>query len=153
MRKVYPVLEQFTANTPGSLIEKKSASVAWHYRTADAEFGRRQAHELRMLLGDALSNQPLEVVEGKKVVEVRLRGTGKAVVAHRVVTSPSDGSVVLAIGDDRTDEEMFAALPAHSFKVAVGIRSSSADHRLADHRAVRALLRHLVGSKSELVRP
>ncbi|HET9265791.1 MAG TPA: bifunctional alpha,alpha-trehalose-phosphate synthase (UDP-forming)/trehalose-phosphatase [Vicinamibacterales bacterium] len=144
MRRVYPVLEQFTANTPGSLIEKKSASVAWHYRMADAEFGARQAHELRMLLGDALSNQPLEVVEGKKVIEVRLRGTGKAFVAHRVVTAVAEPSTILAVGDDRTDEEMFAALPNEAFKVAVGMRSSGADHRLADHRAVRALLAHLV---------
>ncbi len=144
MRRVYPVLEQFTANTPGSLIEKKSASVAWHYRMADAEFGARQAHELRMLLGDALSNQPLEVVEGKKVIEVRLRGTGKAVVAHRVVTSATGPSTILAAGDDRTDEEMFAALPGEAFKVAVGRRSSGADHRLSDHRAVRALLAHLI---------
>jgi trehalose 6-phosphate synthase/phosphatase len=144
MRRVYPVLEQFTANTPGSLIEKKSASVAWHYRIADAEFGARQAHELRMLLGDALSNQPLEVVEGKKVIEIRLRGTGKAVVAHRVVTSAVEPSTILAVGDDRTDEEMFVALPAEAFKVAVGRHRSDADHRLSDHRAVRALLAHLI---------
>lgn len=144
MRRVYPVLEQFTVNTPGSLIEKKSASVAWHYRIADAEFGARQAHELRMLLGDALSNQPLEVVEGKKVIEVRLRGTGKAVVAHRIVTSAVEPSTILAVGDDRTDEEMFAALPVEAFKVAVGRRSSGANHRLSDHRAVRALLAHLI---------
>ena len=31
-----------------------------------------------MLLGDALSNQPLEVLEGNKVIEVRLRGVSKA---------------------------------------------------------------------------
>jgi trehalose 6-phosphate synthase/phosphatase len=145
IRRVYPVLEQFTVNTPGSLIEKKSASVAWHYRIADSEFGARQAHELRMLLGDALSNQPLEVVEGQKVIEVRLRGTGKAVVAHRVLAALDEATTILAVGDDRTDEEMFAALPPGAFKVAVGRRSSGADHRLADHRAVRALLAHLIG--------
>ena len=82
MARILPILEQFTDSTPGSQIEVKSASIAWHYRGAQREFGARQAHELRMLLGDALSNQPLEVLEGKKVIEVRLRGVSKAVVAR-----------------------------------------------------------------------
>jgi trehalose-6-phosphatase len=45
-----------------------------------------QSHELRVWLGDALNNQPLEVLEGKRVIEVRVRGVSKALVAHRVQT-------------------------------------------------------------------
>jgi trehalose 6-phosphate synthase/phosphatase len=67
-----PILEQFVASTPGSVLERKTALLAWHYRAAQRDVGARQAHELRMLLGDVLSNQPFEVLEGKKVVEVRL---------------------------------------------------------------------------------
>ena len=144
MRRVYPVLEQFTANTPGSLIEKKTASVTWHYRIADAEFGRRQAHELRMLLGDALSNQPLEVVEGKKVIEVRLRGATKAIVPYHLLAASEEPPRILAIGDDRADEDLFAGLPEGSIRVAVGKRAAPADLHVADHHAVRGLLRRLV---------
>ena len=36
-----PILEEFAARTPGSLVEEKTASLAWHYRTADPEFGAR----------------------------------------------------------------------------------------------------------------
>jgi trehalose 6-phosphate synthase/phosphatase len=140
MRKVYPVLEQFTANTPGSLIEKKSASVTWHYRIADAEFGRRQAHELRMLLGDALSNQPLEVIEGKKVIEVRLRGATRAVVLHHMLAASDEVPRILAIGDDRADEDLFAGLPDGSIRIAVGRRIARADLHVQDYRAVRDLL-------------
>jgi len=148
LRKIYPVLEQFTASTPGSLIEKKCASVAWHYRIADAEFGRRQAHELRMLLGDALSNQPLEVVEGNKVIEVRLRGATSAVVAHHLMVGSEEPPRILAIGDDRADEDLFAGLPEGSLRVAVGTRRARADLHVADHRAVRDLLRSLVGRRA-----
>lgn len=46
--RVLPLLQQFTASTPGSRIEAKSASVAWHYRGARAgvrcETGARAAH-------------------------------------------------------------------------------------------------------------
>jgi trehalose 6-phosphate synthase/phosphatase len=143
MDRVTPILEQFTTATPGSLIETKSASIAWHYRMADPEFGLRQAHELRMLLGGALSNQPLEVLEGKKVIEVRLRGVSKALVARRIVAA-AEGGTLLAIGDDHTDEELFNALPESSVTVAVGKYPLQATHRVDDTRAIRALLRSLL---------
>jgi trehalose 6-phosphate synthase/phosphatase len=143
-QRIYPILEQFTRNTAGSAIEIKSASLAWHYRRAHREFGARQAHELRMLLGDALSNQPWEVLEGKKVIEIRLRGVSKAAVVHRVFADAVHGAAVIAIGDDRTDEDLFRALPAGSLTVAVGTRPSHARFRVEDHRAVRSLLRSLM---------
>ncbi len=144
MKKVYPILEQFTVATPGALIETKSVSIAWHYRMAHPEFGARQAHELRMLLGDALSNQPLEVLEGRKVIEVRLRGVNKSQVAPSVLENRPPGHAILAVGDDRTDEDLFGALPDDAVTVAVGGASSRARYRLADYRAVRNLIRSLV---------
>ena len=143
--RVRPILEQFTTSTPGSHIEEKTASIAWHYRGVHREFGARQAHELRMLLGDALSNQPLEVLEGKKVIEVRLRGVSKALVARRVLAETLPGTRVVAIGDDRTDEDLFRALPPSTVTVAVGRRASPAHYGLDDYRCVRRVLRSLVG--------
>jgi trehalose 6-phosphate synthase/phosphatase len=138
MGRVMPILEQFTTSTPGARIEKKDASVAWHYRQADLEFGVRQAHELRMLLGDALSNQPLEVLEGKKVIEVRRRGVSKGLAADRLSYAVDDP--IVAIGDDQTDEELFTALPSTSITIAVGSAPTAAKYRVADYRAVRELL-------------
>ena len=142
MERVTQILEQFTDSTPGARIEKKDASLAWHYRQADPEFGVRQAHELRMLLGDALSNQPLEVLEGKKVIEIRRRGVGKGSVADRLLRDAGD--TVLAIGDDQTDEELFAALPSTAVTIAAGSAPTVARYRVADYRAVRDLLRAVV---------
>jgi len=145
--RLLPILEQFAESTPGAHIEQKSASIAWHYRGVHGDFGARQAHELRMLLGDALSNQPLEVLEGKKVIEVRLRGVSKALVAQRVLIEDPSGKRVIAIGDDRNDEELFRALPRATVTVAVGQRPSRARYRLADHQAVRQILRRLLESE------
>jgi trehalose 6-phosphate synthase/phosphatase len=143
MARIEPILQQFAESTPGSHIEKKSASIAWHYRRAQREFGMRQAHELRMLLAQALSNQPFEVLEGKKIIEVRLRGVSKALVARRVPAEPVRGTSLVAIGDDRTDEDLFRALPASTITIAVGHHPAGARFRLPDHRAVRVLLRSL----------
>jgi trehalose 6-phosphate synthase/phosphatase len=144
--RVRPILEQFTSSTPGSLIEEKTASIAWHYRGVQREFGARQAHELRMLLGDALSNQPLEVLEGKKVIEVRLRGVSKGLVSRRVVNDTAPGVQIIAVGDDCTDEDLFAALPASAVTIAVGQRPSRARYHFADYHAVRRALDLLLDS-------
>jgi trehalose 6-phosphate synthase/phosphatase len=142
--KVMPILEQFTSATPGSLIETKSASVAWHYRMAHPAFGLRQAHELRMLLGVALNNQPLEVLEGKKVIEIRLRGVTKALVARRILEADGEGGALLAAGDDHTDQELFDALPLTSLTVAVGKYPLQAKYRVGDTREIRTLLHSLL---------
>ena len=143
MDKVCPILEQFTAGTAGSWIETKTASVAWHYRGAAHDFGERQAHELRMLLGDALSNQPMEVLQGKKVIELRLRGVSKALVAEGI--SGESPHVVVSFGDDRTDEDLFGVLPPDSITVAVGQPLRGARFLVHDHCAVRQVLRTLLG--------
>jgi trehalose 6-phosphate synthase/phosphatase len=148
MKRVEPILEQFASRTPGAHVEIKTASLAWHYRESPRDFGIRQAHELRLLLGDLLSNQPLEVLEGKKVIEVRLRGVSKRVVAQRVAAETGSGTMIVAIGDDQTDEELFRALPSSSLTVAVGRTWSAAAFRLDDHRAVRRILRLLVPDQS-----
>jgi trehalose 6-phosphate synthase/phosphatase len=145
LERIHPILQQFTASTPGSHIETKTASIAWHYRGAHREFGARQAHELRMLLGDALSNQPLEVLEGKKVIEVRFRGITKAIVARGGEDIAGELTTV-AFGDDRTDEDLFRALPPEAITVAVGQRLAGAKYWLEDHRAVRQALRSLLSA-------
>jgi trehalose 6-phosphate synthase/phosphatase len=144
MEKVTPILEQFTAATPGAQLERKTASMAWHYRGVARDFGDRQAHELRLLLGDLLSNQPVEVLEGKKVIEVRMRGVSKAMVAQRIQAEDHRGVTFVAIGDDRTDDDLFRALPTSAISIAVGRPSAGARFHVDDPRAVRRLLASLL---------
>jgi trehalose 6-phosphate synthase/phosphatase len=141
--RVLAILEDFAARTPGSLIEEKTAALAWHYRSADPEFGEVQARELLVHLRELLSNLPVEIVPGAKVIEVRQHGIHKGrVVAQLLGASPA--SSVLALGDDRTDEDLFAALPEGALAVHVGPAPSRASVRLADVSDARALLRSLL---------
>jgi trehalose 6-phosphate synthase/phosphatase len=143
MRRVRPILDQFAATTPGARVEVKTASMVWHYRDAARDFGLRQAHELRLLLGDLLSNQPVEVLEGKKVIEVRLRGVDTGIVAQRR-QAEADGVAIVAIGDDRSDEDLFRALPRGTVTVSVGGSPAAARFQLDDYRSVRMVLRSLI---------
>ncbi|MEP7116344.1 MAG: bifunctional alpha,alpha-trehalose-phosphate synthase (UDP-forming)/trehalose-phosphatase [Acidobacteriota bacterium] len=140
MARLLPIFEQFAATTPGAFVERKTASIAWHYRRAHREFGVRQAHELRMLLGDALSNQPFEVLEGTKVIEVRLRGVSKGAVGRQLAGRLTADMAVIAFGDDHTDEDLFRSLPQSAVTVSVGTHKSQARFAVADHVAVREAL-------------
>ena len=144
LRRVYPILEEITRATPGSLIEQKNASLAWHYRRAAPELGERQADALRVRLAAALIDEPLEILEGKKVIEVRPRGVSKALASQSVLASHDPDAAILAIGDDVTDEDLFGALPDASVTIAVGTGHTRARYFVDDHRAVRALLSMLL---------
>jgi trehalose 6-phosphate synthase/phosphatase len=143
MSDVYPVVQEVTAGTPGSMIEQKQASIAWHYRGADPEFGAAQAHDLRVRLRRVQHRRPIDVLEGHKVIEIRMTGVTKAVVARHLLAAGRDPDI-LAIGDDWTDEDLFNALPESSVTIAVGRRRSSADYQLPNDQAVRRLLEAIV---------
>ena len=134
------ILRDFTDRTPGALVEEKTAGYAWHYRAAEPEYGAVQARELTLHLSALLSNSPVEILQGAKVVELRPHGVDKGRAARQVLARAPEGAVVLAMGDDRTDEDMFAALPEGSLCVHVGPSDSRAALRVADVRAARALL-------------
>jgi trehalose 6-phosphate synthase/phosphatase len=138
--RVLPILEHVTERTPGSLIEEKTVSLAWHHRMADPEYGTFQANELRLHLTEMLSNLPVEILTGEKVVEIRPHGVTKAVIADRLARQAVPGTVIAAFGDDRTDEDLFAALPPEAIAVHVGPQPSVAGLRVADVAAARQLL-------------
>jgi trehalose 6-phosphate synthase/phosphatase len=143
MDRVRPILVEYADRTPGALIEEKPAGLAWHYRMADPQFGPGQANELRKHLTELLSNTPVEIVPGHDVIEIRPHGVNKGrVVAPIVARAPR--ALIVAIGDDVTDEDMFAALPPSGVSVRVGPGDSHAKFRLGDVADVRAMLGELV---------
>jgi trehalose 6-phosphate synthase/phosphatase len=143
---VLAILREFCDRTPGSLIEQKTAGLAWHYRSADPEFGAAQAKELSLHLATLLSNVPVEILPGDMVLEVRPHGIHKGLVVRTVLQAGAVGALLLAIGDDRTDEDLFAALPEGSLAVHVGPAPSRASLRIPDVRAARALLAEIAGA-------
>jgi trehalose 6-phosphate synthase/phosphatase len=139
-----PLLEMYVGRLPGSLLEEKDLSLAWHYRRADPELGLARAKELVDDVVQYTANFDVQVLEGKKVVEIRNAGIHKGAAAlHYVETLRPD--IILAVGDDQTDEDVFQALPAEAVTVRVGEVFSRARYRLRDFREVRALLGELAG--------
>lgn len=144
MRELRPVLELYVARTAGSFIEQKDYSLVWHYRRVDAELGEVRARELLSHLSFMTANTELQVMEGNKVLEIKAAGINKGNAASRwLVKYPAD--FVLALGDDRTDEDTFRALPPEAYSVRVGTDARSlARFHIASPAEVRQLLRRLL---------
>lgn len=147
--KILPIFESFTSRTPGTLVEEKSAGVTWHYRMANPEHAARQARDLLLLLNDVISGLPLEILRGEKIIEVREHGVNKGNVLRRLLEL-HPGALVVPIGDDRTDEDMFEAAPPDAVTVVVGRRSSQARHRLGGIAEVRDFLAEMAARRMTL---
>jgi trehalose 6-phosphate synthase/phosphatase len=141
--RVRPVLEHFTDRTPGSFIEEKEYSLVWHYRMSDPEFGEWLANELAATLEEMLAESELCAVRGQKSVEVKLSWANKGEVAAQIRMDVPRPAFELAIGDDRTDEDLFERLPDDAWTIHVGEGASRARFRLPGPRAVCEFLEGL----------
>ncbi|MCC6528521.1 MAG: trehalose-phosphatase [Polyangiaceae bacterium] len=130
------------AGVPGVDIEDKRYTLAVHYRRA------RQKRAARAAIASAVAALPVRMrfVGGKLVVNVlpeRAPNKGSALVRLRALEG---ASTALYVGDDVTDEDVFALdQPGRLFTVRVGAsRSSAARYYLRDQSEVDALLAKLV---------
>jgi trehalose 6-phosphate synthase/phosphatase len=125
--------------TPGSFVEEKNASVAWHYRGAEPEFGEWKAHQLVVELQEMLSNLPVEISHGIKIVEVSSILINKGIFMQRM-KSLNRYDQVLCAGDDEKDEAMFRATVEKDISIKVGPGETVATYRVASPAALRTLL-------------
>jgi trehalose 6-phosphate synthase/phosphatase len=140
---VRPILADFARRTPRALVEVKEAGLAWHWRAADPDIGDRQANELAMHLGQLLGNQPVELLRGDYVLEIRPHGVHKGIVAAELAAEHLPEATLVAAGNDRTDEDLFSALPPAAITIAVGDHPSRARYRVRDVWELRKLLARL----------
>jgi trehalose 6-phosphate synthase/phosphatase len=141
--RVAAILRLFVAQVAGSHVEEKEYSLAWHYRGAEPGLGTQRAKELIDELTQFTANLDLQIVEGKKVVEVRNAGVNKGLAGLELLKS-QEPDFVLALGDDYTDEDLFRRLPSSAVTVHVGSPFSSARYHLGRPADVRALLARLL---------
>ncbi len=143
MDKIRPVLESFVDRSPGTFIEEKNYSLAWHYRNTDPDFGNKRATELTTVLTSLIANDNLSVLSGNKVLEIKNSGVNKGRAAMRVFAK-DDYDFIFAIGDDWTDEYMFEELPDTAVTVKVGMQKTQAKYFIKNTKRVREVLSNFV---------
>ncbi len=136
---VRPVLENLVERTPGSFVEEKDYTMAWHYRKIDNELGANRVREIRDELIYLTANHDLQVLEGNKVVEIRNAGVNKG-KAVSLWLNQRHWDFILAIGDDHTDEDTFQVLPPHAITIKVGMARTTAKFKVRTVEETRELL-------------
>jgi len=111
MSEVHEIFKYYTERTTGSFVEMKKSSITWHYRATDPEWGTFQCNQcLDLLETNVAPKRPIEVLVGKKNLEVRPIAINKGEIVKRLLYSNPDAEFVFCAGDDKTDEDMFRAL-------------------------------------------
>jgi trehalose 6-phosphate synthase/phosphatase len=146
--RLLPILEMYADRVPGAFVEEKEFSLVWHYRLADPERGSAAARELTDHLLVFTASIDLQVLRGNKAIEIRKAGVNKGSAVQQWLAK-HEYDFVLAIGDDLTDEDMFAVLPSWAYSFRVGTARTHARFRLQNSTEVLQLLAELaVGQDS-----
>jgi trehalose 6-phosphate synthase/phosphatase len=141
-KEILPILKTYADRVPGAFVEEKEFSLVWHYRMADLEQGRPAARELTDHLLVLTASIDLQVLRGNKAIEIRKAGINKGGAVQRWIDK-ENFDFILAIGDDSTDEDMFAVLPNWAYSFRVGDNRTRARFRLSAPSEVLGFLREL----------
>ncbi|HWJ92956.1 MAG TPA: bifunctional alpha,alpha-trehalose-phosphate synthase (UDP-forming)/trehalose-phosphatase, partial [Flavisolibacter sp.] len=147
--QVRPLMQLFVDRCPGSFIEEKKSTLAWHYRNTNEELGFVRSRELRNSLLQLTTNTSLQVVDGNKVLEVRMIGVDKGAAANQML-SELDPDFILCIGDDATDEDMFRAIREKGFTIKIGRANTAAQYTILSQREVFPFLSRFINPVSEM---
>jgi trehalose 6-phosphate phosphatase len=133
-------LRAFAAARPGLLVEDKGLSTALHFRLAPQH--GNDVHRLATGIAAEYRDE-IELLDLRMAVELKPRGASKRSAVEWFMREPPFlGRIPVFIGDDRTDEDGFAAvLNLSGSAVRVGLDGDSvAGTRIAAPRDVRRWL-------------
>jgi len=117
---VAEMLDSYTERCEGSFTEIKESSVVWQYRDCDKELGRHFANILKSDLESRYSKHELNVINGKGYTEIKPKGLNKVIInlnfskgcfasfiLRNNMFEKFYPDLIICIGDDTSDEEMF----------------------------------------------
>jgi trehalose 6-phosphate phosphatase len=139
--------------SPGILLEDKGYSLALHYRLAP--HAEKAIYAAVSLIRADLPNAPIEVLPGKCVCEIKHSGFTKATgVLELMAHEPFKGRRPLFIGDDVTDESVFAIMPdLDGLAFSVGRRAKGVNGHFDAPSDVREFLAHLLDDERDAALP
>src|SRR6201991_2034545 len=139
--------------SPGILLEDKGYSLALHYRLAP--HAEKAIYEAVSLIRADLPNASIEVLPGKCVCEIKHSGFNKASgVLELMKHEPFKGRRPNFIGDDVTDETVFAIMPdLRGLAFSVGRRAKGVAGHFDEPSDVRQWLAHLLDDERSATLP
>ena len=148
VRRWIPLLEEELGSIPGIAIEDKGLSIAVHYRQC-----RDKAKARARVLAAATRLGPARLLGGKQVLNILPAGAPHKGLALERARARLRCEAAVYVGDDETDEDVFAlGRPGRLLGIRVGRkRSSSAAFYVRTQRDVDRLLRALLALRPKPV--
>ncbi|MBC7826314.1 MAG: bifunctional alpha,alpha-trehalose-phosphate synthase (UDP-forming)/trehalose-phosphatase [Chitinophagaceae bacterium] len=143
--QIRPILQLFTTRCAGSFVEEKRNTLTWHYRNTNPDLGFIRSRELLNSLQQLTVNTSLQIIDGNKVLEIRMTGIDKGITATKLINMFRP-DFILCMGDDTTDEDMFRTLEQMAVTIKVGNTASSAKYNLMSQEEVLPFLKQFVTS-------
>ena len=140
---VLNLLKMFNNRMPGSLIEEKEYSLAFHYRQCEPDMVAVKLSEIREALIFMTQTTTLGLQEGNMVLEIKDNRVNKGYVASQFVNNQNH-DFILGVGDDLTDEDLFMSLPAGAFSIKVGAGATNARYSIPSWHNIRYILNRFV---------
>ena len=139
--------------SPGILLEDKGYSLALHYRLAP--HAEKAIYAAVSLIRADLPDAPIEVLPGKQVCEIKHSGFTKASGVRELMAHPPfKGRKPFFIGDDVTDESVFAIMPdLDGIAFSVGRRARGVAGHFDAPSDVREFLAHLLDDERDAALP
>jgi len=141
--EIMHTLELYIDRTPGSFVEQKDFSLVWHFRKVETGLGELRSRELMSHLKYLVAESDLHVMEGNMVVEIKSSKVNKGLAAKKWLKQ-DHYDLIMAFGDDVTDEDTFKAMPDTAYTVKVGSTTSAANYSVRSYKEVRGLLNELL---------
>lgn len=141
--EIIEIMKRTMRKTPHSKLERKETALVWHYRDVDVWLADMRVNQLINALIVPCSRLNLQIMKGNKIVEVKHSECNKGSEALRLLEEDSY-DFVMAIGDDTTDEDMFAVLPESAFTIKVGPISQNVRYNLPTQDQVIPFLNQLI---------
>ncbi|PMC76614.1 MULTISPECIES: bifunctional alpha,alpha-trehalose-phosphate synthase (UDP-forming)/trehalose-phosphatase [unclassified Brachybacterium] len=145
LEQVTAHLERIARAHPGTEVERKPTAAVLHTRNAK---GRGGLNATDAALEYGFSLPEVTVTPGKEVVEFAVVHTSKG-AAVETLARASAADAWLYLGDDVTDESVFARLGEQDLGIKVGEGDTAAALRVADTEAARDVLERLLTLRSE----
>jgi trehalose 6-phosphate phosphatase len=143
VQRCFAALEKCVGEIPGIYLENKELSLSVHYRMVDdpAEQTRIEESVRRVFNEDG---NGLRLTTGKRVLEVRPdidwhKGKALLYIIQEIEQARGAKMFPMFVGDDVTDEDGFAALPADGAGVLVGPASAKTAARCYVHSPAEAV--------------
>jgi trehalose 6-phosphate synthase/phosphatase len=139
--EIRTIIEIYINKVPGSVIEEKDHSIVFHYRNALSS-GTHLVEDLYADLHETCTRHDVELFRNDMALEVKNANVNKGIASLRWLDCYQP-DFILAVGDDRTDEDMFSVMPSHAITIKVRPGNSVATYALPSHEEVLQLLQAL----------